>query len=278
MSKALIAYIPALHEGYINFLKKHVDAELFILGKDLVAESPRMDRDIRAISPDEMKVAIYALGIVKNVTVLNKTDISGVAKKFKKIIMPDEDVSRKIAETYFKGIPVQYDSVFLRWDKQISTAEQTISPNHTISIAEFDREMMKRAFNESTKSSDWWRQIGALIIKDGKPVIVGYNHPLPSDHVHNVLGDPRSNFDAGVSIELSKFIHAEAALIAEAARKGISLEGAHLYVTTFPCPVCAKSVAVSGIKKVFYSKGYSLLDAEDILKTHTISIVCVKMN
>ena len=64
-----------------------------------------------------------------------------------------------------------------------------------------------------------------------------------------MFGDPRSNFDAGKNIELSKFIHAEASLIAQAAKQGAKLEGASIYVTTFPCPVCARLVATAGLRK-----------------------------
>ncbi len=86
------------------------------------------------------------------------------------------------------------------------------------------------------------------------------------------------DFDAGEHIELSKCIHAEAKLIAQAARDGMSLNDATLYVTTYPCPPCAKLVATAGIKKVYYRDGYSLLDAEDIFNAYAIEITLVKMS
>ena len=49
------------------------------------------------------------------------------------------------------------------------------------------------------------------------------------------------------------------------------------FVSTFPCPVCAKSIAVAGIKKVYYCQGYSLLDAEDILRPYGVELIFVKM-
>ena len=74
-------------------------------------------------------------------------------------------------------------------------------------------------------------------------------------------------------MELSTALHAEAGLIVEAAKKGISLEGATLYVTTFPCPNCAKLVAASGIKKLIYQDGYSVLDGEELLRSAGLIIV-----
>ena len=69
---------------------------------------------------------------------------------------------------------------------------------------------------------------------------------------------------------------AEAGMIAEAAKKGVSLEGTEMYVTDFPCPVCAKQIAYSGVKKLYYTKGYSVLDGERILKDNGVRIIQVK--
>lgn len=273
--KTIIAYIPALHKGYIDFLKKQ-SGKLLILDLDLVREMPRLERDIRAISAQEMQKSIEVLNICDSVEVLDKKGMAAVSKT-EHIVMPDEDVSRFFAEQYLKDNKISYESVFLRWDKQISTVEHIVPEGRVISAEHFDKEIMTKAFTDAKKSSDWWRQIGAVVVKDDKPILVGHNKPLPSDQVHNIFGDPRSNFDAGQNIELSKFVHAEASLIAEAAKRGISLEGASIYVTTFPCPVCAKSVALAGIRKVYYTNGYSLLDAEDVLKSFGIDIVKVNL-
>ena len=46
------------------------------------------------------------------------------------------------------------------------------------------------------------------------------------------------------------------AAITTAARLGISLAGSTLYVTTFPCHICARHIVASGIKSVFYIEPY----------------------
>ena len=102
-----------------------------------------------------------------------------------------------------------------------------------------------------------------------------HNHAVPSEMMPYVEGDPRSDFSKGVNIELSTSFHCEAQLIAEAARKGVSLEDAELYVTTFPCPVCARLVAYSGIKKLYYADGYGVLDGERVLKSQGVEIIFV---
>lgn len=276
MNKILVAYVPALHQGYINFFKKNPGV-LYLLSTELVREVPRMERDIRAVAPEEMQKVISALGIFSEVDILTKENV-GILEKVDAVVMPDEDVSRHFAETYLKDKNVEYVSTFLRWDLHNAlkkSAPQAV--DRVISTDAFHKEIMTKSYEQAQKSPDWWRNIGAIIIKDNKIIFTGFNRPLPSDQTHNIFGDPRSNFDYGVSYDLSKFIHAEAGLIAMAAKQGVPLEGTSIFVTTFPCPVCAKSVALAGIKKVYYTEGYSLLDAEDILKGAGVEIIKVEV-
>ena len=272
----IISFVPALHAGYINFFKKYPDT-LYLLDSDFVADFPRLERDLRQINSSDMKKAIDSLGIFKEVKILHVNDISSV-KIDGEIIMPDEDITRELKEKYFNNHQVKFDNMFLRWEKQISQVENIVPADRVISVSEFDREIMVQAEKEAEKSSDWWRRIGSIAVKDGKVLLVGHNRHLPTDLSMDVYGDPRSSFDAGVSFDLSTAIHGEASLVARAAKEGIKLEGASLYVTTFPCPVCAKLVVDAGIKKIFYAKGYSLLDSENILKSADVEIVMVKMN
>ena len=57
-------------------------------------------------------------------------------------------------------------------------------------------------------------------------------------------------------LEFGRSVHAEMAAISTAARLGISLEGSTLYVTTFPCHICARHIVASGVKNVFYIEPY----------------------
>jgi dCMP deaminase len=132
---------------------------------------------------------------------------------------------------------------------------------------------MRQLFKEAAKSSDMWRQVGAAILKRKKTVLIAHNHHLPSEQSHYVHGDPRNNFHKGEHIEISTAFHAEASLIAEAAKRGIQLEGLDMYVTTFPCPPCAKLIAHSGIKHLYFAEGYSVLDGEAILKGAGVELI-----
>ncbi len=58
------------------------------------------------------------------------------------------------------------------------------------------------------------------------------------------------------SIFVDRTIHAEMSAILDAAMKGLSVKGATLYTTTYPCHYCAKHIVFSGIKKVVFIEPY----------------------
>jgi dCMP deaminase len=223
-------------------------------------------------------VLVQSLKLFSEVIILGEGNLNGLKNDTNPIVLPDEELNHHFADAYLKGKDVTFVSAFLRWDKKISTTEFEVSPDRVISEAEFDKEMIARAGKEAERSPDWWRQIGAVLVRDKKPLLTAYNKVLPSEYSINTFGDPRSNFDAGdkQAEYIYKTIHAEAAVIAEAAKQGISTDGTSLYITTFPCAVCARSIVTAGIKEVYYAKGYSALDAEDILRAFNIKITMVK--
>lgn len=276
MKTALIAFVPALHAGYTALFRKYPDT-LFLIPPGFFSETLHLERDIRALPLAETQKAIEALGIFSNVDVLDEKKARALGKARIRFIFPDEDVSRLFVKKFLRGKRAVYESVFLRWNKKISDAEYEVTPDRAISHAEFDRKFLRRAGKEAEKSSDWWRHIGAVAVKNGKIVCVAHNHHLPSDYHLYAFGDPRSSFNAGERPEVYTSIHAEAEIIASAARNGISLENAVLYATTFPCPNCARLLVIAGIKKVCYAQGYSLRDAENILRAGGVEIVLVKL-
>ena len=61
---------------------------------------------------------------------------------------------------------------------------------------------------------------------------------------------------SGQRHELCYAVHAEQNAISQAAKLGISVEGATLYCTHQPCVICAKMIINSGIKRIVYREGY----------------------
>lgn len=65
-------------------------------------------------------------------------------------------------------------------------------------------------------------------------------------------------------IEFVRAVHAEMAAVTDAARRGISVAGAVLYVTTFPCHHCARHIVAAGIDRVVYIAPYAKSLASDL--------------
>lgn len=273
---SLVLFVPALHKGYLDLFEQYSD--IYLLDDSILKTIPRfkyIERDLRRFDVGVLQKILQGFYSDKKVAIASADTIRNVTDA---IEMPSDEISEEVAEKFFKGKTIKFVPIFLRWNKKITQKESEPHPDRIVSTDEFDRELMIKASALTNKSSDWWRQIGAVIVKDGNVVIEAYNKRLPSEYTQDAYGDPRSNFDAGEHIELASTIHAESFAIAQAAKKGLALDGASLYVTTYPCPVCAKSIVMSGVKKLYYRDGYSLFDAEKILKAFDVEIVRVEMS
>ncbi len=103
------------------------------------------------------------------------------------------------------------------------------------------------------------RKIGAVIVKDKRIMTTGYNGAPAGVKTCVERGEclrRRLNVPSGTRQELCYAIHAEQNAIIQAARLGVSIEGATLYCTHQPCAVCAKMIVNAGIVRVVYREGY----------------------
>lgn len=278
MGKIMILDVPVIHQGYLEFINRHraESDELFVLGKDLISEFSPF-REIRAIDPN---TAVEMLKIYAGLRFLKVLDRDGI-ENYKHylsgnmIIISNDEISRKLAEKYLVNSKIEIDTAFLRWDEKSVLSKSNV--NHDgISNDEFDLKMMEMAAKESEMASDWWRRVGCILIKDKKIIFKAHNIHLPTEQTPYINGDPRDFIKAGQNCDIASSLHCEQQAIVWAAREGVSLKGVHLYVTVFPCPICAKIVAHSGISKVFYLTGHASLDGEDILKNKGVEITLVK--
>ncbi|MGD0977296.1 MAG: hypothetical protein ABR875_03320 [Minisyncoccia bacterium] len=284
MKQIIIAYVPVVHRGYLELFKKYPDAQIYIFGSDIISRFPQLRKDLRALNPNEIKRMLTAtLALAEEVRILDWRDLDCFwrAKKNKlSIIMPGEDICRDLAEKYLPGIEIQFENVFLRYDKTRTLKEDLVDPDVVMSCDELDRHFMGIAVGESQKSEDWWRQVGAILVRksyNGSQVIlVRHNEHMPTSYSLYIQGDPRGNYSKGLNYEFSTAIHAEAGVIATAANWGISTHGLSLYTSTFPCPPCAKILALSGIENLYFRSGYSVLGGQELLKQHNIRIIQVK--
>ncbi|HEX7018200.1 MAG TPA: deaminase [Patescibacteria group bacterium] len=279
MKQLIVAYVPVIHAGYLRFFEQFADVPIYLLAKEVTDQFRPLQKDIRALDPEHIKISLAALFPDRKIEVLGKQQLAELksgADEAVEIVMPDEEVSRAIAQEHLVDKKVEFVSVFLRWDRAKSTVDQEIEAHEVISHDQFDQQMMERAQSLKNKSADWWRQVGAVVVQDGQVIGHTYNRHVPEEQQPYLDGDPRADFSRGDHIDVSTALHAEAGLIAEAAKSGTSLAGASLYVTTFPCPNCAKLIAYAGIKKVYFEEGYAMVDGQRILEDNGVEIVRVK--
>ncbi len=277
MTPAIVTYIPVLHEGYRQLFERHPEArELFLFGEDVIGTFEHLIKDIRRLDPELIKKSIEAWGRFDHIEILTPESIQKLQETKTPLIVSDDDLSTELVQTFFSDNDVTVDTIFLRWDKKKSIQPVQVSPDVTVSEADFDRKMIAAAEAEGAKSPDWWRRIGAIAMKNGKILFQAHNIYLPSDQTAYDEGDPRGNFKSGQHLESSLALHSEAGIVARAAKAGVSLEGADMYCDTFPCPPCAKQLAYSGIRRLYYRKGYKILDGERILRSQGVEIIYVK--
>ena len=102
------------------------------------------------------------------------------------------------------------------------------------------------------------RKVGAIAVKDRHILATGYNgapsgvrHCLETGCLREQMGIP-----SGQRHEICRGLHAEQNAIIQAARYGINITGASIYITTQPCVVCAKMLINAGIQEIVYQNPY----------------------
>jgi len=109
---------------------------------------------------------------------------------------------------------------------------------------------MRIAMQAATRSTCDRKHVGAVIVRDKTVLSTGYNG--------SIRGMPHCD-DVGHMMENGHCIatvHAEANAIIQAARHGIAIDNADIYVTASPCWNCFKLIANSGIRRIFYLEFY----------------------
>jgi dCMP deaminase len=275
--KQVLLYLPVIHSGYEAFLRRHADAaEILLLGSGFIDGYPSLAKDIRALPPERAAEYLRLAGGGASIRVVQPAGLAA-AVTGDPLVLPDEEIMRDIAARHDLGTgrSLVFDRTFLRWDRDWASAASPVDFDGEITAADLPRELLGRAQALSERSSDWWRQVGAVAVRDGQVLGSAWNHHHPTEYAPYLNGDPRDAFERGMRADLSTAIHAEAALIAGAARDGTSLSGADLYTTTFPCPACARLIAEAGFARCLFAGRYSVLDGEQTLRSRGISLIWV---
>jgi dCMP deaminase len=268
------AYVPVLHRGYMEFLRKQKPQQIYLFGKDLLKELDYLRKDLRALDPLEMAPILEA-SLRVPVSVITRQQLEELATEKLHWMLPKEDISRQLAEKYLDKADVTFKPVFLRWNRD--NVEVPDASRKVVTTSKpLDKKRMQQAYDQTGSSPDLWRRVGATLYDaKGKLLDSACNQPGYAQQTPLMDGDPRNVFKQGVGIEMSSFLHAEAAVVAAAARQGRSLKGTYLYTTTFPCPACAMLIAKSGISHFYYAEGYGVLHGEQIMETAGVQVAKV---
>ena len=131
----------------------------------------------------------------------------------------------------------------------------------------WDEYFISTAILMASRSSCRRLNVGCVIVSTGEHknriIAAGYNGFLPGAPHESCV---RDNHEMAT-------VHAEQNAISDAARRGVSVNGATAYITHFPCINCAKILASAGISSIKYLHDYSNDElVEPLLKNAGISI------
>jgi len=115
----------------------------------------------------------------------------------------------------------------------------------------------------STRSTSKRLKVGSVIVKNNRIISAGYNgFPSGTPHISIMRDGHEQNT-----------IHAEQNAIADAARRGVSIENTTIYVTHKPCINCTKFIISAGIINIKYLKDYRNDElADELLNASKITI------
>lgn len=264
----IAAYVPVVTDGYMRFFDRHPDAEIGVLDQSILGRFDYLRKDIRALNPET--AALILRGVGRRTRLLGDKALTSFISA-PNVYMPRDDVSRELLQD-FPDNCVTLEPVFLRWDRDNVNVNIAVTPDRTIELSD-DDPVVTALRNEASKSTNWWRQVGAVMLSDGKITATAHNSSMPTPYTSALDGDPRITANRGQGIETSIDIHAEARLIAGLAREGIRTEGMKIAVTTFPCPTCAKLIVESGVDGCYFIEGYAMVDGQQVLEASGVEIV-----
>ena len=100
---------------------------------------------------------------------------------------------------------------------------------------------------------------GCVIVRDKRILVTGYvGSPAGFPHCDEIGHEIKKTIeeDGGVSDHCVRTVHAEQNAICQAAKMGVSIDGATVYCRMTPCRTCAMLLINCGIKRVYCERKY----------------------
>ena len=120
------------------------------------------------------------------------------------------------------------------------------------------------------------RAIGAVIVKDKRILTTGYNVApagIMSCRDKGYCMRDQLGIASGTQQEKCFAVHAEQNAIAQAAKLGVSVDGATMYVTHQPCTICTRIIINSGIKRIVYKHPYPDKFSVELLEEAGVELI-----
>lgn len=125
----------------------------------------------------------------------------------------------------------------------IEKIENLVSNSNKINWKEY---FMSLSLLASCRSSCNRLHVGCVLVKDNRIISIGYNGFIKGAPHKSII---RNNHEIST-------VHAEQNAISYASKFGVCIDKCDAYITHFPCINCAKILASSGIKKIYYHSDY----------------------
>jgi dCMP deaminase len=116
--------------------------------------------------------------------------------------------------------------------------------------ASWDEYFMQIAKDVASRSTCDRKHVGAVVVRDKCILATGYNGSIRG------LGHCDDDGHLMEDGHCVRTIHAEANAIIQAARNGVRIEGATIYVTASPCWGCFKMIANGGLARIVFGEFY----------------------
>jgi dCMP deaminase len=116
--------------------------------------------------------------------------------------------------------------------------------------ATWDEYFMNIAREVASRATCDRKHVGAVIVRDKSILATGYNGSVRG------LGHCDDDGHLMEDGHCVRTVHAEANAIVQAARNGVRIDGAGIYVTASPCWGCFRLIANAGLMRIVFGEFY----------------------
>ena len=138
--------------------------------------------------------------------------------------------------------------------------------------ADWPEYFMNIAKQIASRSTCDRKHVGAVIARDKTILSTGYNGSIRGMPHCDEVGHMMENDHCVATI------HAEANAVLQAAKNGVMIDKAEVYITASPCWPCFKMLANAGIRKIYYGEFYRDERIFDVAKKLGIDLIHIKVD